>query len=149
MDFLKNKKHSLSVAVLCVLIAVTVLFSCGCGKANDTVTTDTEASAVETVKEVGQGATSFTFKVENGSEKATFLVKTDKTTVGEALVELGLIAGDQSDFGLYVKTVNGVTVDYDKDGSYWAFYVDDAYATSGVDSTQITEGAVYSFKVEK
>ena len=49
---------------------------------------------------------------------------------------------------MYVKTVNGVTVDYDTDGKYWAFYIDDEYAMTGVDSTPITDGSSYTFKVE-
>ena len=49
----------------------------------------------------------------------------------------------------YVKTVNGITADYDADGVYWAFYVNGEYAVSGVDSTPIAEGESYSFKVEK
>ena len=61
---------------------------------------------------------------------------------------MGLIAGEDSDYGLYVKTVNGVTVDYDTDGKYWAFYVDGEYAATGVDSTDITAGATYTFKAE-
>ena len=69
-------------------------------------------------------------------------------TVGAALLSLGLIAGEDSDYGLYVKTVNGVTVDYDTDGKYWAFYVDGEYAATGVDSTDITAGATYTFKAE-
>ena len=63
-------------------------------------------------------------------KETVFEVKTDKTTVGEALVEEGLIVGEESEYGLYVKTVNGITVDYGTDGKYWAFYVNDEYATS-------------------
>ena len=43
---------------------------------------------------------------------------------------------------------NCVTVDYDQDGKYWAFYVDGEYAATGVDSTDITAGATYTFKAE-
>ena len=68
---------------------------------------------------------------------------------GQALVELSIIAGDESEWGLYVKTVNGITADYNTDGSYWAFYIDGEYALTGVDATEITEGAVYTFQVEK
>ena len=48
-----------------------------------------------------------------------------------------------------MKTVNGITADYDVDQTYWAFYVNGEYATSGADTTAIEEGAAYSFKVEK
>ncbi len=92
---------------------------------------------------------SFSFKVvdEEGKETA-FEIHTEQKTVGAALLELELIAGEESTYGLYVKTVNGVTVDYDTDGKYWAFYVNGEYAATGVDSTDITDGATYMFKVE-
>lgn len=80
---------------------------------------------------------------------ASFEIHTDKTTVGEALLDVDLITGETSEYGLYVKTVNGITADYDADQTYWAFYVNGEYATAGVDSTTIEEGATYSFKVEK
>ena len=69
--------------------------------------------------------------------------------MGEALLDQELIAGEDSDYGLYVKTVNGITADYDTDGSYWAFYVNGEYVSSGVDSTPVADGDTYSFKVEK
>ena len=68
--------------------------------------------------------------------------------LGAALLSLGLIAGEDSEFGLYIKTVNNVTADYDTDGKYWAFYIDDEYAMTGVDATEIQEGSTYSLKVE-
>ena len=77
------------------------------------------------------------------------IVKTDAVTVGEALLENGLIAGEDGDYGLYVKTVCGITADYDVDKTYWAFYINGEYAMSGVDKTDIADGAVYEFKIEK
>ena len=75
--------------------------------------------------------------------------QTDKTIVGDALVENGLIEGDEGDFGLYVKKVNGITADYDVDGTYWAFYENGAYAATGVDKTTVVSGTTYEFRVEK
>lgn len=101
------------------------------------------------LKSLGEGGTEFLFTVvdKDGSE-TRFIIHTDKEIVGEALTELGLIEGEESKYGLYVEAVNGITADYDKDGVYWAFYINDEYAVSGVDSTVITEGDVYAFKVE-
>ena len=98
---------------------------------------------------LGQGNTVFTFVVVDaeGNEK-NYEIHTDKATVGEALLEVGLIAGEDGDYGLYVKTVDGITLDYDKDGKYWAFYIDGEMAMSGVDSTPVTAGTTYSFKAE-
>ncbi len=95
---------------------------------------------------IGEGSTVFTFTVT--FEDATmnlYEVSTDATTVGEALVENGLIEGEDSEYGLYVKTVDGVTLDWDTDAAYWAFYVDGEMAATGVDSTDIVEGSTYTF----
>ena len=98
---------------------------------------------------LGEGATAFTFTVVDGDGNETdYEIHTDAQTVGDALTELGLIEGEDSEYGLYVKTVNGITADYDTDGHYWAFYVDGEYAQTGVDATQVTAGASYAFKVE-
>ena len=99
---------------------------------------------------IGEGAVTFAAQVEDLDGKTvSFTVKTDKTIVGEALQDLGVLQGEEGPYGLYIKTVNGVTLDYDKDGAYWAFYVDGAYATAGVDETNIVETSVYLIKAEK
>ena len=85
--------------------------------------------------------------VEGNETKLT--IHTDKTTVGEALLELGVIAGEDGQYGLYVKEVIGIEADYDKDGVYWAFYVNGEYAMTGVDQTEIVDGEAYAFKAEK
>ena len=56
---------------------------------------------------------------------------------------------DGAEIGEGSKTVNGMTADYDKDGVYWAFYIDGEYAMTGVDATNITDGAQYAFRREK
>lgn len=109
-----------------------------------------ESGKAEGVSVVGEGNTVFPFTVvDKDGNETEFEIHTDKETVGEALEELGLIAGDEGEYGLYVKTVNGITADYDADGVYWAFYVNGEYAATGVDSTPIAEGESYSFKAEK
>lgn len=141
----------LSLIVCAVLIAVTALFTIGCSDTKNNAD-DVSSATVSTQNEaeqVGEGKTSFNFEVVDADKNvSTFIVYTDKTTVGDALEKAGLIAGDESEFGLYVKTVNGITCDYDKDGKYWAFYIGDEYASTGVDSTEIESGKTYSFKAE-
>ena len=56
---------------------------------------------------------------------------------------------DGAEIGEGSKTVNGMTADYAKDGVYWAFYIDGEYAMTGVDATNITDGAQYAFRMEK
>ena len=99
---------------------------------------------------IGEGSKTFQMEVTDADGKVVkFTVKSDAETVGAALLALGVIAGDDSQYGLYVKSVNGITADYDKDGTYWAFYVNDEYASKGVDQTEVVEGGKYAFKVER
>ena len=165
--------------LLCMMLIVAMAFTTvGCGDKKDetagTTTSETTAqvsgekeetqqATEETVPEtesvesteasvivLGEGNTKFMFVVIDADGNETdFEIHTDKETVGDALLEENLIAGDDSEYGLYVKTVNGITADYDADQTYWAFYINDEYAATGVDSTPVTEGDTYSFKVEK
>lgn len=142
-------KSLLSFIVCMVLIAAMALFTIGCN--DDTTSSDSSDIILnETdIRQLGEGLTQMSFTVVDVDGKEShFVIKTNKTTVGDALLEHDLIAGEESEYGLYVKTVNGTTLDYDKDGKYWAFYVNDAYATAGVDSTEIDETAKYYFKAE-
>lgn len=140
-----SKKRLLSFILCIVLIAAMALFATGC---SDKKTTESKESTEQTsaIIEKGEGATVFQLQVKDTNSSVTnFSIKTDKKTVGEALLELDLIAGDQTSYGLYVKTVNGVTADYDKDHTYWAFYINGNYATTGPDATDIVAGTTYAF----
>ena len=143
-----NTKRVLSFILCIVLIAAMALITTGCNGNTETPETTTNASSE--VRTIGEGETKFSFSVTDiDGNTAEFEVYTDKTVVGEALLETGLIKGEEGPYGLYVKEVNGISADYDKDGTYWAFYIDGEYATSGVDLTEIEEGKAYSFRVEK
>ena len=163
-----NKK--IVTFILAMMLIVSMAFSVvGCGSNSQAQNQQVENSAVSTeiqsaetqntemqkveesqVTILGEGATQFAFTVidKDGIETA-FEIHTDKEIVGEALLELELIAGEDGEYGLYVKAVNGITADYDVDQTYWAFYVNGEYASSGVDTTPIEEGMTYTFKVEK
>ena len=152
--------------ILCVaLIAAIALTAMGCDQAETpelpetsgdaTVTTAEGGTVAETPDQgaptiKGEGATVFYFNVVDKDGKETkFEIHTDKTVVGDALLELGLIEGEEGPYGLYVKKVNGITAEYEVDGTYWAFYIGDDYGMTGVDMTDIEPGATYAFKVSK
>lgn len=117
---------------------------------DDTEVNADDAASDEKLVVVGEGEVQFVFEIVDGEGNVTKMaVNTDKKTVGEALVDNALVEGEDSEYGLYVKTVNGITADYDVDQTYWAFYIDGEYAATGVDQTDIEAGSTYSFKVEK
>ncbi len=130
-------KKLLSLFLCLVLIAATALIVTACW---DRKGTDDENAEPK----------SFTFIVvdEHGTE-TSFPITTKKKMVGEALMDEGLIEGEEGAYGLYVKKVNGIFAEYETTGTYWAFYVNGEYAIYGVDKTEVVDGATYSFKVTK
>lgn len=137
------------IAWILTLVMVLCLAACSDGQAGQTEAPKTEPYEIEAT-ELGEGKVSFHLTVVDLDGKATvFDIHTDKSTVGEALQELELIDGSVEEYGLYVTTVNGLVADWDKDGTYWAFYIDDQYALTGVDSTEISETASYSLVLTK
>jgi hypothetical protein len=144
-------RRLLAWVVATVLLAAMVLGATSCGKTSGGESTDAGIGTVEIPPEnvVGEGQTTFTLMVTHldGTVKG-FTVKTDAKTVGEALVSVGLISGENSTYGLYVKTVDGEFLDYDTHQKYWAFYINGEMAMSGIDTTEITEGAVYALRAE-
>lgn len=146
-------KRILSIILCIVIVAAISLFALGCTDKNDTETDSaqtTVSNVSETPEVIGQGEKKFFFIAEDQEGKETkWEVHSDEDTVGKALMAEGIIEGEDGPYGLYVKTVNGITLDYDKDGLYWAFYENDEYALTGVDQTEITEGQTYAFRPQK
>ena len=94
-------------------------------------------------KTLGSGAKTVQVEVKVSGKSVTLTLKTDKATLGDALVEHSLVEGDQGAYGLYVKKVNGITADYDVDKSYWGFYKNGQYMMTGIDLTSISDGEHY------
>ena len=140
-----TKKTLALILALVLCAAMTVIAGCGVKKSDGPYSTRIYKSGT-----IGSGSTEFTLQiVDKDSKEVDLKVKTDEATVGAALLKLEVIAGDESDYGLYVKCVNGTVADYDVDQTYWAFYINGEYAMTGVDATDVENGATYALKVEK
>ena len=135
--------------LLALLLSFTLFLLPSCGNEEEEATDPWESATYKEDTTLGKGSKAFTFEVTAYEKTVKFTVKTDKSTVGDALTELGLIEGEDGDFGLYVKKVNGILADYDVDQTYWAFYINGEYGMSGVDTTAIENGKTYAFRREK
>ena len=111
----------------------------------------TEVATDEAAPEVrGTGAVSFCLTVTDldGTQKE-FVVKTDKKNVADALAEVGLVSGENSEYGLYIKVVNGITADYSVDGSSWSLLVKGEMSMVGASSVSVAEGLRVELKKTK
>ena len=150
MKMKNNTKKLFSILFCMVLIVAMALFTTGCAEKTETNSTPSNVQTNADVTVKGEGKTVFGFTVvDKDGNETHFEIHTDKQTVGQALLDCQLIEGEEGQYGLYVKTVNGITADYDVDATYWAFYVNGEYAMTGVDTTDINVADHYMFKVEK
>ena len=151
---LNSIRRLLSVILCMVLIAAMALVTTGCGSKQETpaaepVPETTLAPETTVQAEDPSDMVNFTLIVTDVEGKQTTMnIVTDQTTVGAALIEAGIIEGEDGPYGMYIKSVNGTTLDYNTDGKYWAFYQDGEYSLAGVDMTDITPGATYELKAE-
>ena len=72
-------------------------------------------------------------------EPSDYTIQTDEEYLRGALESIDLIEGSESEYGLFVTTVNGVTVD-DSKQQWWCFTQDGEMLMTGVDTTPIADG---------
>ena len=156
-------KNSFKALLLASAMALSVIFCTACGNEREGQTTEVPVSASVPASnqteaqnasiwdsaeytedaEFGGGAAEIKVEVKAEDKSVILTLHTDKDTLGAALQENGLVPGDESEFGLYIKFVIGMEADYDKDGTYWSLSKDGESLMTGADSTPITDGEHY------
>ena len=155
---LQNKRRLLSV--IFTVIAVFSAFgmtACSQKKPETTPTSSVVAKdeglwadAVYTEdKTFGDGAKTVTVDVIAGDKTVTFTVKTDKENLADAMLEHSLVEGDNDQYGLYIKKVNGILADYNIDKSYWSLSKNGEALMTGASGTTIKDGEKYEFTYAK
>ena len=79
----------------------------------------------------------------NGDD-ASYTIHTDAEYLRAALEQENLIEGTESQYGLYVTSVDGEAAD-DSKQEWWGYSVNGAFAELGVDSQPVADGDVYDF----
>lgn len=99
-----------------------------------------------------QGAKSITIEVvDNNANSIMYDVHTDAEYLRQAMEETdGLeFSGSESEYGMMVETVNGVTADWNVDQSYWGFYVNGDYCNYGIDAQPVADGDAFQIIYSK
>lgn len=123
-----NKKTLLYAGIAIVLVALIAVFAIVYSNSN---------------KPVAVGSKSITVQIVTGeSETVTKTIRTDAEFLRGALEQENLVQGDESEFGLFVKTVNGVTAD-ESQQQWWCFTKSGEMLNTGVDSTPIADGDTF------
>lgn len=99
--------------------------------------------------ELGNGEKTVEVELKAEEKSITFTIKTDKATLGEALTEHNLVSGENSPYGLYIKSVNGIRADYDIDKAFWALTKDGQSLLTAADKTEISDKEHYEIVYTK
>ncbi|MCI9448993.1 MAG: DUF4430 domain-containing protein [Clostridiales bacterium] len=141
---MKNSK--LKKILAAAMLIVTVLFSIVSCAEKTTDGKDTENTAAsETITKVHISVD----VIDDKGEKTTFDIATDADNLGDALVNEGLVKGENGQYGLFITTVNGLVADYDTDKAYWAITREGEYLMTGADSTPISDGDKFELTYTK
>ena len=104
-----------------VLLCIAMLLSLACVVSAETEETtapeivwdeNNETILLEYGATYGEGEKSFQLVVDHLNQVVVCTVNTDEETVGAALAALNIVAGEDSDYGLMVNTIDGYTADY-------------------------------------
>lgn len=88
------------------------------------------------------GSKTITVEIVVDTETDTKVIETDAEFLRGALEQEGLIAGTESEYGLYVLTVNGVTAD-ESAQQWWCFTKGGETLNTGIDTTPIADGDAF------
>lgn len=137
---MKNKKLLILVFAFAALVGLVagLWFGLRGGPSEDPKTTTGTDAAGNLIT----GA-SFTVVVVHGDKtEKTFSYTTEGTKLGAVLETEGLIQSQGADNGMF-HTVDGERADWNENQSYWAFYIGEDYAMTGIYDTPVSDGAVY------
>lgn len=82
--------------------------------------------------------------IDNEGGTTEFPLDTTASTLREAADEIHLLEGDETEYGLFIKTVNGITVNPDNE-EWWCITKKGETVMTGVDITPIADGDIYEF----
>lgn len=95
--------------------------------------------------EAGSKGYAVTVVHKDGAVKE-FSYRTDAEFLDDALLAEGLIAGEDGPYGLTIITVDGEDAVWDTDNAYWAIWIGEEMATTGISEIPVYDGS--SFKLE-
>lgn len=154
-----------SFALVLALVLALGMTACGNGESSSSETASSAASSEASSEAVSSEAASSEAAPEEsaaGEEETTgsktitltvvhgdgtsndITVSTDAENLRDALEAEGIIAGEDSPYGMFVQTVDGETAD-DGQQEWWCLTKGGEMWNYGVDDTEIADGDVYEF----
>lgn len=130
----KKKELIIGLVILVLAVGILVLYQSGIfGKKNDS-NNETIQVSVEIVN-------------ENENYQKTYDYETEEQTLGGLLDKEGLIEAEDSEYGKFIKAVEGMKADDSKE-QWWCVLVNGESAQTGIDGIQLEDGASYTLEMK-
>lgn len=102
---------------------------------------------MSTRPETESGSKGYTVTVihKDGTEKV-FEYRTDEEYLAGALLEEGLVSGEDGQYGLTIITVDGEAAVWETDSAYWAIWVGEEMAVTGASEIPVYDGSTYKLE---
>ncbi len=136
-------KNTVKITVS-ALLAVMMLFcivSCDVGIDTETLW---ESATYQSDTTLGNGGKSVTVEIKAGERSVILTLKTDKSTLGEALFEHGIVNDP-----VFFNICNGMAADWSRDQAYWEFKIDGKKQNHGINDVKISGGESFTLEYTK
>ncbi len=98
--------------------------------------------------ETSAGSKTVTIEVAAPDYSNTHKIKTDAEFLGDALKEEGIIEGEESQYGLFITSVDSIKAD-DSKQQWWCITKGGADVMTGVDVTPIADGDTFELTLKE
>ena len=97
--------------------------------------------------ETQEGSKAYTVTVIHKDESVkAFEYRTDAEYLAEALLEQGLVSGEESQYGLTIITVDGEAAVWETDSAYWAIWIGEEMAMTGASEIPVYDGSTFTLE---
>lgn len=144
------KKHRISLSVSALALILAMLFS-ACGEAASSADLSAQSQsvpaassqAVVSSETASEAAKALTITVVDGEGASTvFNLNTNQEFLRGALEDEKLVEGEESEYGLFIKTVNGITAD-ESQQQWWCITKNGQAVETGADTTPVADGDAF------
>ena len=121
-------------ALIMVIVCMAACCACGTSK-NSAKVNDTPKKHI-TIK-----------VIDSESKETTFETDTNSEMLRGVLDELKLVEGEESQYGLFIQSVNGITANTENE-EWWCITKGGEVVTTGVDSTPVADGDTFELTLK-
>lgn len=143
---MKNKKLTIVALLLIAGLSVWQIQQKIFEQKTETPITTDELVTAPTTTPTTTITTNVTIATTAKTKELTLNIERDNADVWQMLQDQAQVDFEKYNFGVFIKGINGLAAD---DKNYWAIYVNDKFAQTGIDQLEVKKGDTVKLIYEK